>query len=746
MKSLLTLLIVGALALFVAGCGDDNNGNFVVTGPVPVGTGNLTFNFTQNQGAINVPVGTTTLIFTFFDGLNQTGNVTLVSTNAFAATITIQGVPVSTRSFRIVARNANNVDVATATGNVAVVLNQTVVVNLTGALVVLTPPNATAINLLVSNNPTAFTGNLDLFNRLTVLVRTFVGGGDQGIALDELSTGFHNNDTTVNILGRATTRTADFAVTRDRTFTVTGAAGLKGSDVAPLQGLVILADFTGGQIIVISSAGTSNNVVATANTANNPWDVAYDEANDRLYVAFTNGDIGVYDGWVAGGFNAAPTRTITHANLDNAHGISFDAASNKLVVSDVGAATGAAAGAGTDGEIFVFSNASTANGATNAVRINGTNTLLGDPVDIDLINGDLRVAEKNNDRILTFSGILNSTGGNLAPAVNVAEDNPESLTSENVGTLGADNSDIDGGVTVQNLLVSLNPGAANGSFVRIATSLTGGTTTFDPNIGTNGESIKVDGQGDVFQTGDGGRLAQYARVASGRRDAVPFNVNRDRQHPGGGVSATNFKGLDVVDSLGYLIIADFGGNAVRVVGKNGDYSAPLFTTNVGAAPWDVDYDPTNDRLFVALTNGNVLVFDGYFAGNPNTATANRTIDITGGVNCHGIVHDAANNVLLVSDIGTAAGTADGRLFVINNASTADGVTAPAVDINGAAALLSAPVDIAYDGTNLFVAEKTNGGGALHRFDNIRASAGGNVAPSATTAMTNPESVSLVTGL
>lgn len=738
-RSVLTLFVVALAATLAVGCGGGNDrDNFVATGATQGGTGTLTFNFTRAQTTVNVPPGTTNLEFTFFDAQNQSGNITLNTTRAFATTITIAGVPTSTQSFRIVATNANGATLATIAGNVTVTLNGTTVVDLSGVTVTVPQPSAAAVNVLVSNNGTGNAGDLDLFDRINNLVRTITSGSNQGITLDILSTGYHNENTNVRILNRATTRTSAFNTNMDRLYAVPSAVSMKGSDYIQSRGLIVAADASANALHLISSAGTSGSSVALLPASGSPWDALYDNTNDRLFVPFTNGNVGVYDNWVAGGFSPGATRTFSSQGLDNAHGVAYDSATDTLIISDVGAIT---AGANSDGEIFIFSNASTANGPTvPKAIIGGSNTMLGNPVDIDLANGDLRVAEKTNDKILIFANILQSTGGNIAPTVATDETKPESITSQASSNVAAsDNSDIDGGTTVQNILVSTNPGSPTpGSFIRMAPNLTG-NTTFDPIQVFATESVKVDTAGDVFMTGDN-LLGQFNRVASGVRDTNNARVaSQDRvATPTGG-----FKGLDIVDSRGVIIVANFGGGNVQVFGKYGDLTTPISTTTTAGNPWDVDYDVANDRLYVALTNGSVAVYDNYFANSPATAT--RTITF-GATNAHGIVHDAANNVLLVSDVGATTGgtNTDGRLFVVPNASTASGAVTPSVTISGAATNLGDPVDVAYDGTNLYVAEKSLD--FVHRFDNIRASGGGNVAPSLSTAVTKPESVSLITGL
>ncbi len=64
-----------------------------------------------------------------------------------------------------------------------------------------------------------------------------------------------------------------------------------------------------------------------------------------------------------------------------------------------------------------------------------------------------------------------------------------------------------------------------------------------------------------------------------------------------------------------------------------------------------------------------------------------------------------------------------------------------VQIGGPSTNLGNPVDIAFDGEHLYVAEKSND--LILRFDDIAASAGGDVAPSQSIMRVKPESVSLI---
>ncbi len=129
----LTTLVVSLVALLAVGCGSSRD-EFVFTGTSGVNnTGSMTFNFVQAQEVEPsvVPVGTTRLLFEFFDGPDQTGAKTLADVSRdFAGTITIDGIPTSTSSVRVTAFSAEGVPLLVFTANVVVIPGTNVVVAL----------------------------------------------------------------------------------------------------------------------------------------------------------------------------------------------------------------------------------------------------------------------------------------------------------------------------------------------------------------------------------------------------------------------------------------------------------------------------------------------------------------------------------------------------------------------------------------------------------------------------------------
>ena len=749
-------MLVAFVTLTVIGCG--NSENFVFTG-----------NFVPNPnavatGAVLLPENTTLtlgqqttyrLFITFDDG-----------TQAEAS-----GETYTSDDPGVVSIDPNS-GVATA-----VMVGGTTITSTDGTFTASTPVTVTAaavnnnpaLSLIVSN---ADTDDLDIFtavaNFTQAAAQTFDSSPgadvrDQGILLDALNTAFHNGGDNIAIISRLFSRdgtpafqTTEFDGDLDHEIDFTSIANVaaKGSALVADEGMMVVANFSGSMtpspsLIVFGTSGTTFDNV---DTTNRPWDAAYDDATDILYVAFTNGTIGVYDNFgsdaAAGTVSGTPDRTISPTGLDNAHGIVISG--DTLIVSDVGPLTMAGnPGFDTDGEIYLISGAATADGTVTAdAVISGSNPLLGNPVDIDLQNGDLRVAEKANGggQILVFTDILNTPGGNIAPTVAVDYATPESLTAlpQQDPTPGA----------AAGLVVSSNDGS-NNELVLVDLALTTATSGLGDPTNTS-ESAAVDGLGDVYVTSDSLAVV-LGRAGTGVRSGATGDPRRDRTFYNDG----DLKGLELWDEGGLAFLADNNNDTIVVIGKysSGSPITSLVVDVLSESPWDVFYDAANDDLYVANQNGTVDIYDNLVAGGFGSAPT-RTITITGGGGgdgLHGIVYDSANDRLFVSDVNTV-GTDDGVIYVITgvNALT-DGTTVnPTTDGNvttigvaaggGTNSVLETPVDIEYDGTFLYVADKTgddvNTSGAVRRYNVSGVLPSGDVADDGSIGVVAPESVSV----
>jgi hypothetical protein len=540
----------------------------------------------------------------------------------------------------------------------------------------------------------------------------------------------------------------------------------------------------------VRSGGTA--AFVTNPLAATPNDVAYDASNDRLYVALTNGTVVVFDTFLAGTpNNATPdvTITVTFGGSASINITSLTLVGDRLFLTDAGATST------TDGAIGVINGVTAATATTGTVdtsaAIAGTNTGLVDPSSLAIVttpndsSSGVFVADPGADRIYSFGSALNGFGGNVNPTLSITSNNPRGL----FGRVGeaqpvVDANDNDTAASTFSLVITNNAGNVGNTLQILKSDLTifGDTFTIDGDLGgpPSVENCVVDSQGNIFVTandtttnaGDGGIYA-LSRPFGNTRLSVSgsrLTSGTDQDSVLTGNSNVPFrspKGFDVCRDAGVIITVDndVAAPAIVVYGINasGD-SSPVGSTlnlgSIGRRPWDCDYDQPNDRLFVACTDGTCIVYDNFLAtkltaNGTNAPSPDRVITPSSGlaavsVNLHGVVYVPGSDQLVLSDVGAITSGAgagdDGQIFVINNASSADGQSTVSAIIGGAATMLGNPVDIVNNGSTLFVAEKANG--MILRFDNIlnRGDNSGNVAPDAMIAASAPESVSILRGV
>ena len=628
------------------------------------------------------------------------------------------------------------------------------------------------LNVYLSNNGPDNAGDLDTFDELFKRLETFRSGNNEGVDLDLLGNLYHagdgDNGPSLRIVSQIRNRddggmyqdNVDREIKGDKT----GLVAPKGFDIADGAGYLIVADFGDKNLKVYGSAAGGNAPpVAMTHLPVAAWDVAYDPMHDRLFAAMTDGTVGVFDKYLEKSFGKdGPTKIITPVAgggkkiSTNLHGIAYAQDRDTLVVTDVGDAT-----VNDDGSIYVINNASRANGKVRPERVvSGAATLLGNPVDIVLNGDEARIAEKARDKLLIFADIFDGASGNVAPDLVVDKTKPESLVAENADfrLTDSDVTDVDDGDTVIDAVfaTSNTPDAGNDFVVGLEPDLSAQSSTFDTTGATvNPENITFDLSGDAYLTFDNGMTPSQGGILvvnrlAGSRDGGKYDSSRDRTITGDQTGLVAPKGLDIVDTLGIVIVADFGAKNLKVFStQTGGNVAPLYVTdNLGSdtrSVWDLDYDPKHDRLFVAATDGTVLVYSDYTA-NKGTKGPNRVITPTYkgkkvSVNLHGVVHVQNADVLILADVGDAASNADGQIFTLSNAARADGDMAVTAQIGGPKSTLGNPVDITFDGDDLYVAEKTKD--TVLRFDDILGQTGQkDVSPDKSVMVDNVESVAL----
>lgn len=181
------------------------------------------------------------------------------------------------------------------------------------------------------------------------------------------------------------------------------------------------------KLLVYQRTGNSLTLLNNYTVNFKTWGIAID--GTTLYaIADLTGDLVVFENFF-GKPNGAitPTKRVTIQGLVRTHGIAFSKMDDRMVLTDVGAAS-----SDSDGGLIVINNFSsvlgmTSNGGTialsNQVRIYGPMSTMGNPVDVAYDEGTdkIYVAERLNmgGRLLTFN--LPTTTGDAAPVAARAE-------------------------------------------------------------------------------------------------------------------------------------------------------------------------------------------------------------------------------------------------------------------------------------------------------------------------------------
>jgi DNA-binding beta-propeller fold protein YncE len=161
-------------------------------------------------------------------------------------------------------------------------------------------------------------------------------------------------------------------------------------------------------------------IVGPATLLNYPYDLFFDAAHDRLYVAsYLNSRILVFDNASSANGNAAPTRSIGGpvSTLYGPRGLTLDLVADWLYVANSYANT-----------IVIFNNASTLNGDAAPTRvISGSYTLLNDPrgIEVDATHDQLYVVNRTDSSddhrpVVVFTATIAS--GNITPTRSIAHD------------------------------------------------------------------------------------------------------------------------------------------------------------------------------------------------------------------------------------------------------------------------------------------------------------------------------------
>jgi hypothetical protein len=255
------------------------------------------------------------------------------------------------------------------------------------------------------------------------------------------------------------------------------------------------------------------------------------------------------------------------------------------------------------------------------------------------------------------------------------------------------------------------------------------TTSFEllseTTLGT-GQQLALDGQGNLYSGyQDGTSLRVITAVCSLENDpALPAAVDYQIV---AAASVVQPRGIAVIDSLAITLVADSNPELpmIALFGKlaTGETILGLRLTALNDShPTDLTYDAANDRLFVATQEGTVLVFNEYSLDygveGPDQVIVpydpSGTVQAVNSINS--LAYDAATDTLVLADSGEAGNAADGQILVLNNVTLRSSAAAVRLQIKGAETHLLDPLDVAFDGSSIYVADGSSG--ALLRFDDV----------------------------
>jgi len=183
-----------------------------------------------------------------------------------------------------------------------------------------------------------------------------------------------------------------------------------------------------GRLFIYSKNGDTFTLRNTIVTDIKLWGIIF-KGNDLYAIVDTTNELAVYTDFLNNTSNTALTasKTIAIEGIVRTHGLTYDAMTDTMVLTDIGDATNVQ----DDGGFHIINNFTskfntTSNGETLAVseqtRVSGSNTLLGNPVDVAYDNETetVFIAEAGNGggRILAFNNI--NSGGNLTPTYNAS--------------------------------------------------------------------------------------------------------------------------------------------------------------------------------------------------------------------------------------------------------------------------------------------------------------------------------------
>ena len=493
---------------------------------------------------------------------------------------------------------------------------------------------------------------------------------------------------------------------------------INGREIAADENNLIVAqdanDANGNQNRIVIYA-IENDAITLANSfdvAENLWGIHLD--GNRLFAIQDNSNILLIynDILSATGDQLTPDVKVSVDSLERTHGITYGSLEDKMILTDIGSA-----GNAEDGGFIVINNFMTASEdgqiqMEEQIKIEGPNSMLGNPVDIayDRNSGLIFVAERavGGGQFLAFESPTES--GDVSPLFQEARPGASAVYFS---------SPAQEEIVEAQLFASSNNASRIGLF-----DLTSRDVNFETSV-----IAAMDADG-IYYDKSSDRLYQLNRTDN--RIDVYENVNANLVK-GSRPDLVNSSTSDFINGREMAVF----GNQIVVAqdanDANGNQNRFYIYSFDGA---DIQLQKTYDseiNLWGIHLNGNTLFaiednsdkihhYNNFFSNSSGPVSSDQVITIASMIRTHGLTYDAANDIMILTDVGAASSPTDGAVTLISRYMevAADNLISDDEQfrIEGPLTSLGNPVDVAYDVSNemVYVAERASGGGLILGFE------------------------------
>jgi hypothetical protein len=524
----------------------------------------------------------------------------------------------------------------------------------------------------------------------------------------------------------------------------TGSADLESPRELAVSGSsFVVADNGENKFFVYENTGSGFTLTNTFEVPFPVWGITF-KGDDLYAVVDTTGDLAVYYNFLSNTTNGVlrPSKRVTVEGIVRTHGITYDGTDDVMVLTDIGDATDA----NTDGGFHLISDFSSKFDALSdgellpigmQVRVAGSSTLMGNPIDVayDSETDAVYVSEIGNGKVLGFTSI--GSGGDLSPSF---QKDLEMASSIQFSSDETDGNTGDSSAARATRLYATSTANGDVSIYDVSGILTKTVATGSDAT----EGIYYDAFNDaIVQASRSGLALEYY----GSFSAVTNLANITAEFSGG-ADLSSPREIAVFGNK--VVVSSNTENKFYVYAYNGSSFNLLNTFDAGFDTWGITF--MGNTLLAVVDNSNELaVYDNFLA---NTAdgllTPTKRISVEGIVRTHGIYYSAADDVLVMTDIGSAADTnTDGGFQITQDFST----VLAGIENGGSLSWLSQsrvagsltqmgnPIDVAYDHKTktVFIAEIGNSK-ILSFSDALNTS--GNVAPTVSNDLMSAASIYL----